>query len=320
MRRKQDLHQKNQPAAGAAKTLTLPVGLPEGYAPTRQTGLTAAEAAARAEAGQANRAATQPGKTTAQILRENLFTLFNLLNFALAFCLALVGSWRNMLFLGVVFWNTLIGTVQSLRARAMLNKLRLLQEKPCHPIRDGAETDCAPDDLVLGDLVIFRAGDQLPADAIVRAGSCAADESLLTGESDPVRREPGDWLMSGSFLTEGRVTAQLAAVGDDSYAARLMGDARRIRTPRSELMTDLNRLVGWISRLLVPPAGAAGASALCPGVSDPGCSHRRSRPRRGGGHDWNDPGGPDPADLRCPDGRRGEAGPPPDPGAGALRN
>ena len=252
MRRKQDLHQKNQPAAGAAKTLTLPVGLPEGYAPTRQTGLTAAEAAARAEAGQANRAATQPGKTTAQIVRENLFTLFNLLNFALAFCLALVGSWRNMLFLGVVFWNTLIGTVQSLRARAMLNKLRLLQEKPCHPIRDGAETDCAPDDLVLGDLVIFRAGDQLPADAIVRAGSCAADESLLTGESDPVRREPGDWLMSGSFLTEGRVTAQLAAVGDDSYAARLMGDARRIRTPRSELMTDLNRLVGWISRLLVP--------------------------------------------------------------------
>ena len=234
------------------RALTLPAGLPENWEPTRDAGLSAAEAAARAEAGQANRQSAQPGKSVPQIVGENLFTLFNLLNFALAFCLALVGSWRNMLFLGVVFSNTLIGTVQSLRARAMLNKLRLLQEKPCHPIRDGAEIDCPPSELVLGDLVVFRAGDQLPADAIVRGGSCAADESLLTGESDPIRREAGDWLMSGSFLTEGRVTAQLAAVGDDSYAARLMGDARRIRSPKSELMTDLNRLVRWISRLLVP--------------------------------------------------------------------
>ena len=239
-----------QPAPERA--LALPKELPAGWTPTPETGLSAAEAAARIEAGQANRQTAQPGKSVLQIVGENLFTLFNLLNFALAFCLALVGSWKNMLFLGVVFSNTLIGTVQSLRARAMLNKLRLLQERPCHPVRDGAEIDCPPSDLVLGDLVVFRAGDQLPADAVVREGSCAADESLLTGESDPVQRGPGDWLMSGSFLTEGKVTAQLAAVGDDSYAARLMGDARRIRSPRSELMTDLNRLVQWISRLLVP--------------------------------------------------------------------
>ena len=242
-----------EPAEAAPdRALKLPQELPENWTPTPETGLTAAEAAARIEAGQANRQTAEPGKTVPQIVWENLFTLFNLLNFALALCLALVGSWRNMLFLGVVFSNTFIGTVQSLRARAMLNKLRLLQERPCHPIRDGMETDCSPADLVLGDLAVFRAGDQLPADAVIRSGACAADESLLTGESDPVRRGPGDWLMSGSFLTEGKVTAQLAAVGDDSYAARLMGDARRIRSPKSELMTDLNRLVKWISRLLVP--------------------------------------------------------------------
>ena len=232
--------------------MALPTGLPAGFVPTGEGGLTAQEVRARSEAGQTNRQTAQPGKSVPQIIGENLFTLFNLLNFALALCLALVGSWRNMLFLGVVFSNTAIGTVQSLRARAMLNRLRLLQEKPCHPIRDGSETDCPPGDLVLGDLVVLRAGDQLPADAILRSGACAVDESLLTGESDPVRRGPGDWLMSGSFLTEGRVTAQLAAVGDESWAARLMGDARRIRSPRSELMTDLNRLVKWISRLLVP--------------------------------------------------------------------
>ncbi len=246
------MKKKIQSAQAPLRSLALPAGLPEGFVPTPPQGLSAAEAAARAEAGQANRQSAEPGKSVAQIVGENLFTLFNLLNFALALCLALVGSWRNMLFLGVVFSNTLIGTVQSLRARAMLNKLRLLQEKPCHPIRDGQEQDCPPAELVLGDLAVFRAGDQLPADAIVREGSCAADESLLTGESDPIPRSAGDWLMSGSFLTEGKVTAQLAAVGDDSYAARLMGDARQIRSPKSELMTDLNQLVRWISRLLVP--------------------------------------------------------------------
>lgn len=243
---------KQQDTPGIGQALKLPVGLPENYIPTAESGLTAAEVEAKRQAGQGNRQTAQGGKTVLQIIGENLFTLFNLLNFALAFCLALVGSWRNMLFLGVVFSNTLIGTVQSLRARAMLNKLRLLQEKPCHPIRNGLETDCPPADLVLGDLVVFRAGDQIPADAIIHTGNCAANESLLTGESDPIPRASGDWLMSGSFLTEGRVTAQLAAVGDSSYAARLMGDAKRIRSPKSELMTELNRLVSWISRILVP--------------------------------------------------------------------
>lgn len=238
-----------EPAQGE---LRIPVGLPADFVPTESGGLTAAQAARRAEAGQANRQTRDPGKSTGQIVAENLFTLFNLLNFALAICLALVGSWRNMLFLGVVFSNTLIGTVQSIRARQTLNKLRLLQTRNAHPIRDGQEVECPPDELVLGDLVVLRAGEQLPADAIVREGRCAADESLLTGESEPVVRQEGDWLMSGSFLTEGKVTAQLAAVGDDSYAARLMRSARVIRTPKSELMTELNRLVSLVSRILVP--------------------------------------------------------------------
>lgn len=238
-----------EPAQGE---LRIPVGLPADFVPTESGGLTAAQAARRAEAGQANRQTRDPGKSTGQIVAENLFTLFNLLNFALAICLALVGSWRNMLFLGVVFSNTLIGTVQSIRARQTLNKLRLLQTRNAHPIRDGQEVECPPDELVLGDLVVLRAGEQLPADAIVREGRCAADESLLTGESEPVVRQESDWLMSGSFLTEGKVTAQLAAVGDDSYAARLMRSARVIRTPKSELMTELNRLVSLVSRILVP--------------------------------------------------------------------
>lgn len=232
--------------------LHIPQGLPEDFRPTEAGGLSAAEAKKRAESGLSNRQTADPGKSVPQIVAENLFTLFNLLNFALAACLALVGAWRNMLFLGVVFSNTLIGTVQALRARRMLNQLRLLQVRDAHPIRGGAEISCPPDELVLGDLVVFRAGDQIPADAVIREGACAADESLLTGESDPENRGPDEWLMSGSFLTEGKVTAQLAAVGDQAYAARLMRNARQIRSPKSELMTELGRLVALVSKLLVP--------------------------------------------------------------------
>ena len=246
------MREKKNPAERAERELVIPSGIPADYVPTAAEGLSEAEAAKRLAAGQGNRQSAEPGKSVAQIVASNLFTLFNLLNFALAFCLALVGSWRNMLFLGVVFSNTLIGTVQELRARHMLNQLRLLQIRPSHPLRGGVERECPPDELVLGDLVVFRAGDQLPADAIIRTGACAADESLLTGESDPMRRCEGDWLMSGSFLTEGKVTAQLAAVGDDAYAARLMHNARRIRSPKSELMTELNKLVSLVSKLLIP--------------------------------------------------------------------
>ena len=232
--------------------LQIPSTPPAGTVPTPPEGLTEAEVKKRAAAGQSNRQTADPGKSVAQIVASNLFTLFNLLNFALALCLALVGSWRNMLFLGVVFSNTLIGTVQELRARRMLNQLRLLEVREARVIRGGKEQKCPPEELVLGDLAVFSAGDQLPADAMIASGVCAADESLLTGESEPITHHSGDMLMSGSFLTEGKVTAQLVAVGDDSYAARLTREAKRIRSPKSELMTELNRLVSLVSKLLVP--------------------------------------------------------------------
>lgn len=232
--------------------LGTPSAVPNGLVLTPMTGLDPDAAAKRALDGRSNRRTEEPGKSVLRIVADNLFSLFNLLNFALAFCLALVGSWRNMLFLGVVFSNTLIGTVQEIRARAMIKKLRLLEIRPIRVIRGGSETNVPPEDLVLGDLVILSRGDQIPADAVIRSGVCAADESLLTGESEPVSRKAGDMLLSGSFLTEGRVISQLTAVGDGSYAARLTREAKRVVSPRSELMTELNKLVSLVSKLLVP--------------------------------------------------------------------
>ena len=226
-----------------AETLHIPSGMPENYVPTADTGLTTDEVTTRQRDGLSNKVKADSGKSVWQILMSNFFTLFNLLNFALAACLLLVGSYRNMLFLGVVFSNTLIGTIQELRAKRTIEKLQLLNAPQAHAIRNGEEITCTPDELVQDDLVVLRAGDQVLADAIVRSGGGAANESLLTGESDAIGKHAGDWLMSGSYITEGRFVAQLVHVGSASYAAELTREAKAIKRPNSVLMTELNQLV-----------------------------------------------------------------------------
>lgn len=216
------------------------------------TGLTAAEAARRAQAGQSNRTTASAGATVGQILRRNLLTLFNLLNLVLALCVILVGEYRNALFMGVVISNTLIGTIQEVRAKRTVDRLMLVNTPECHVLRDGQEMTCAPEELVLGDLLILNAGDQVPADGVVVNGSGAADESLLTGESDRVTKKPGDELMSGSYLLEGKVIVELTRVGDDSYAAGITRQAKAIRRPKSMLMADMNRIISLVTRVLVP--------------------------------------------------------------------
>ena len=231
-----------------ADILQVNTELPADFTSTAPSGLTDEEAASR----KPNISHHRPDKSTAQILAENLFTPFNGLNVALAACLALVGSWRNMLFLGVVVSNTLIGTVQELRARKTIRKLSLLNAPTAHVLRNGQEKTCSPDALVKGDLVILRAGDQVMADAVVTSGQGAANESLLTGESTPMRKQPGDFLLSGSYILEGTFTAQLVYVGDESYAARLTRSAKEIRRPKSVLMTEVNRLIRIVSAALIP--------------------------------------------------------------------
>ena len=126
-----------------------------------------------------------------------------------------------MLFMGVVISNTLIGAIQELRAHNTLKKLQLLNMPSVHVLRGGQEKVCHADELALGDIIILHAGDQIPADAIVTGGTGSVNESLLTGESDAVSKHSGSWLMSGSYVTEGRLEAQLVYVGKDSYINRL---------------------------------------------------------------------------------------------------
>ena len=234
------------------KDLSLPTELPEGFTFTEPGGLTEEHAKERLQAGQGNRMSSTGEKPVSRIVRDHLFTLFNLLNFSLAVCLLLVGSYRNMLFILVILANILIGAVQEYRAQKTISSLRLLNTPSVHVLRDGKESTVSPEDTVKGDLVVLRGGDQVVADAVVIDGAGSAMESLLTGESDAVPKQVNSWLYSGSYITEGRITAQLVFVGDESYAGRLTAEARKEARPASRLMTELNRLIRFDSMVLVP--------------------------------------------------------------------
>lgn len=220
--------------------------------PQGMEGLTTAQAEALAREGKCNRMPKQRERGLGTILRKNILTLFNLLNLALALLLLWVKSYRNMLFLGVVVSNTLIGTVQELRAKRTHDRLLLLAEGKVTALRDGVICQLPPGDLVLGDVVHLGRGAQVPADGLVLEGYGAVNESLLTGESDPVPKAPGNELKAGSFFTEGAAWVRLTAVGADSYGGQLQLSARRVKQPRSELMESLQWLIRRVSIAIVP--------------------------------------------------------------------
>ena len=235
-----------------SEELKLPSELPEGFTYTDLTGLTEEQAEEARRNGFANRMTSRDEKTVGRILLEHIFTWFNLLNIALAVCLLLVGSYRNMLFVGVVVANTLIGALQEYRAQKTISSLKLLNAPSVHVLRDGEEKTLKPEETVRGDLAVLRGGDQIVADAIVIDGSGATMESLLTGESNAVHKEVNSWLYSGSYVTEGRMTAQLVYVGDESYAGRLTAEAKKDARPESRLMADMRKLIRFDSMVLIP--------------------------------------------------------------------
>ena len=232
--------------------LKLPSEWPEDFIYTDEGGLTPEQAAERMSAGRGNVMDTDQGKSLKKILFDNVFTFFNFLNFSLAACLLLVGSYRNMLFITIIIANILIGTVQEYRAQKTIRELQLLNAPDVHVLRGGQEVVLKPEETVQGDLCVFRSGDQVVADAIVTDGAGAAMESLLTGESDPVPKQTNSWLYSGSYIAEGKLTAQLVWVANESYLGRLNREAKKTARPGSRLMEELNRLIKFDTMLLVP--------------------------------------------------------------------
>lgn len=223
------------------------------YNPEYKKGLTSQQVQEHRLHGWTNKAVEPPSKTTKEIVHENVFTYFNLIFVVLAVLLCLVGSFRDLTFLPVIIANTLIGIIQEIRAKQVLDKLTMLNAPHASVVRDGKRTVINAEDLVVDDIVIFKAGDQVCADAEVSAGEVQVNESLLTGEADEITKRKGDKLMSGSFIVSGQCHARLDKVGEDSYISKLTLQAKAMQSKeQSEMIRSLDKLVKCVGVAIIP--------------------------------------------------------------------
>ena len=224
-------------------------------APEEHWGLSAAQVAARVREGRTNAYRVRTSRSAAAILRANVFTIFNaILATALVVVLA-VGHWADALFGFVLILNTATGTVAEVRAKRALDRLAFLEAPTACAVRDGREVELDVADVVLDDVLRLRGGEQVPADAaVLMADGLEVDESILTGESVPVRPHAGDRVRSGTTVTAGTALVRTTAVGADAYANRLAREARRYSVVTSELQAGTNRVLRWISWVIVPVA------------------------------------------------------------------
>ena len=219
-------------------------------------GLSKAEAERLTKEGKSNVLQEKGRQTVASIIIGNTCTYFNAIFFGLAILVIAVGSFKSLMFMPVVIANMVIGIVQQLRAKKVLDSLKLLDTTQYTVIRDGHAETVDSDKLVLGDLILLSSGQQIPADAKVVEGKISANEALLTGESDEIEKEPGAELMSGSFVVSGNCAAELTRVGADSYAAKLTAKAKEVKNKKSEMIRDIEKII-LIAGIIIIPVGAA---------------------------------------------------------------
>ena len=184
-------------------------------------GLSSREAEERIRQGLDNEQVSSSTRTVEQIVKENVFTYFNLIFTVLGVLLVIVGSFKDLTFMLIVVANTAIGIAQEIRSKQTLDKLKLMKMPKCHVIRDGREKEVAVEDLVLDDVIVLRAGSQIPADAEVLDGSVQVNEALITGEADEITKTKSAGLLSGSFVVSGECIAMMKALGRNSYISKM---------------------------------------------------------------------------------------------------
>ena len=219
-------------------------------------GLSAQEVASRVGQGKANTPVEPLSKSIGQIIFSNVFTYFNLIFAILATLLLTAGLHKDLVFLPLIICNSAIGIIQELRSKRLLDQLSVLNSPTAKVIRDGQEQKIPSDQLVLDDIVLFKAGDQIPADAEVISGKVSVNESLLTGESDEIIKESGAELMSGSFIVSGSCCARLTRVGAESYISKLTLQAKTVdNAEESEMLRSMNKLLKIAGVILIPLGG-----------------------------------------------------------------
>lgn len=215
-------------------------------------GLTSQEVEARKAQGLQNNYTEDATKSTRAIIYDNVLTLFNFLNFAIAACLFFVGAYSNLFFLAIIIVNVIIGIYQEIHARNLVQKLSIVSRQVVNVIRDKQLQEIDSTDLVMDDVVIVTAGEQILSDMEVIEGQAEANESLLTGESDLVLKKTGDKLLSGSFLNSGEVTAKVIHVGAENYAVKLANEAKTHKPFNSELVRSIRKVSKFTSFVIIP--------------------------------------------------------------------
>lgn len=222
------------------------------YNPDPDFGLSDSQVLARQNDNLINLDTSIPTKTIPRIIKENLFTLFNMINFFLAIAIIYVGSFKNLLFMGVVISNLIISTYQEIRAKKTVDKLSILSSKKINTLRNGFLKKININDLVLDDIIELKQGDQIPTDCKIICGKCEVNESLLTGESDSILKDKNDLLLSGSYLVSGNCKAKVEHIGQYNYASKISSGAKYIKKTNSQIMSAFNKIILILSILILP--------------------------------------------------------------------
>lgn len=224
----------------------------ERFNPEFTSGLSAKQVQQRIQEGLTNVDDTNKGKTIFQIFFTNIFTFFNMLLLGIAILLIIFGKARQTLFLGVAVINTAIGIYQEIKSKNTIDKLKLVSAQNVKVVRDNKTEIIHSQNLVLDDVYTLSNGDQIPADSIVLDGSFEVNESLLTGESLPVKKRVGDKIFAGSFIVSGSCIVKVEKVGRFNYANTIQSKAKEYQKPKSELLKALNSIIRIIGIAIVP--------------------------------------------------------------------
>ncbi|WP_410534086.1 cation-translocating P-type ATPase [Streptococcus salivarius] len=215
-------------------------------------GLTQVEVKRRIDAGKTNHFKAKTGSSNWEIFRRNVFNSFNVLNFAIFMALIAVQAWSNLFFFGIIVLNAFTGMMTELRARRMIDKLNLMNKDQIRVVRDGEVTSIDPQDIVLDDIMLLSAGEQVPSDAVVVDGMAELNEAMLTGESDLILKKDGKELLSGSYLVSGQVYAKVINVAEDNYANKLMLEAKTHKPIVSRILYNMDKIAKFTGKIVIP--------------------------------------------------------------------
>ncbi len=222
------------------------------YPSQKENGLNDQQVAERLQHKLTNTSKVKSTRSYFSIFVKNTCTYFNLIWLFIAVALILVGAYADLLFLVVIFCNTSVAIIQEIRAKVTVEKLSLVAMPKTKAVRNGEEIEIKAEDILLDDVIILANGDQVPSDCVVLDGNVEVNESLLTGESNPIKKVEGDSLLAGSFLVSGKCYARVDRVGKDNYIQTIAARAKKFKAPVSNLFKDINSLIKYIGILLIP--------------------------------------------------------------------